>query len=88
LVECAEDSRAVFGLFVCKLAIDGTFYLTGLLQDLEGGAVGLQVAKDESLVTAHRSTGPVQRLLETEENMSWGRQPDTISADPVQLIGT
>ena len=35
------DSRAVFGLFVRKLAIDGAFYLTSLLQDLEGEAVGL-----------------------------------------------
>ena len=44
-----SDSRAEFGLFVCKLAIDGTFYLTGLLQYLEGETVGLQAAMDEKL---------------------------------------
>lgn len=60
-----SDSRAEFGLFVCKLAIDGTFYLTGLLQYLEGETVGLQAAMDEKVVTAHRSTSPVQGLLET-----------------------
>ena len=80
------DSRAVFGLFVCKLAIDSTFYLTGLLQDLEREALRLQAAKDERLVTAHRSTGPVQGLLETEGNMSRNVSRTTISAYPVQLI--
>lgn len=64
------DSRAVFGLFVCKFAIDGTFYLSGLLQDLWVERVGMKGAKDEGLATAHRGTRPVQRLLETEGNMS------------------